>query len=98
MDIVLLLMSLTALAMMCYAWYRVTKLRRKLPGGIMKSTSNILGELIGLFTIGFLALPFFPMLPQSSKDILVGVIFLFAALFAVIVINLFYMIAADLGF
>jgi len=77
---------------------KITKLRRKIPGGVMKSTSNVLGEFVGLFTIGYIALPLYPMLPQISKDILVAVMFLFASIFAVIVINLFCMLAADLGF
>ena len=83
---------------MVYAWVKITRLRKKLPGGIMKSTGNVLGELVGLFTVGYIALPLFPMLPQISRDILVAVMFLFAAIFAVIVINLFSMIASDLGF
>ena len=95
MEIFFLVLSVASAGIMVYAWSRVNGLRKRVPGGIVKSTSNILSELIGLFTAGYLAIPFFPMLPQASRDILIGIMLLFAAIFAVIVINLFDMVAAS---
>jgi hypothetical protein len=50
-----------------------------------------------MFTIGYLATPFFQMLPQDIKDLLVGVIFLAGAIFVVIVTKLLFKIIEDLG-
>ena len=97
MDALFYILSGSAIIMMLFAWYKISVLRKKIPGGVMKSTTNVLAEFIGLFTIGYIALPFFPMLPQISRDILISVVFLFAAIFTIIVINLFYMIVVDLG-
>lgn len=93
-----LALSIAAIVVMLYALFRVMTLRKKIPGGVVKSTWDILAVLIFLFTIGYLSTPFFPMLPQSVKDIVVGVIFFFGAIFVVIVINLFYKVVSELGF
>jgi len=50
-----------------------------------------------MFTVGYLSTPFFRLLPQDIKDILVGVIFLAGAIFVVIVTKLFFKIVEDLG-
>jgi hypothetical protein len=98
MDYIYPVLCGMAILVMVFAWIRITRLRKKIPGGIVKSSANLLAELIGLLTVGYLTLPFFPMLPQISKDIVVGVIILFTAIFVVIVINLFHMIASEAGF
>lgn len=97
MENLFLGLCLTAILVMLYALYRVFSLKKKIPGGVVGSTWNFLTMLIVLFTIGYLTTPFFPMLPQAFKDILVGVIFLAGAVFVVIVINLFYKVVTDLG-
>jgi hypothetical protein len=97
MDKVFLALSLAAIVVMLYALYRVFSLKKKIPGGVVGSTWNILSVLIVMFTVGYLTTPFFPMLPQVFKDLLVGVIFLAGAVFVVIVINLFYRVVSDLG-
>lgn len=97
MDKLFLALSVSAIIVMLYALYSVMVLRKKMPGGVVKKTWDILTWLIVLFTLGYLSTPFFPMLPQSLKDILVGVIFFFGAIFVVIVIKLFYKVVSDLG-
>jgi len=97
MENVFLALCLAAIVVMLYALYRVLSLKKKIPGGVVGSTWNFLSMLIVLFTIGYLTTPFFPMLPQAAKDLLVGVIFLAGAVFVVIVINLFYKVVSDLG-
>ena len=82
---------------MFFALYRVLVLRGRIPGGKVKKTWNILSGMIALFSAGYLATPFFPLLPQVAKDLLVGVIFFFGAVFVVIVTNLFYRVVSDLG-
>jgi len=97
MENLFLILSVSSILVMVYALYRVTALRKKVPGGVVKSTWNFLTLLIVLFTAGYLSTPFFPLLPQTVKDVLVGVIFLAGAVFVVIVVNLFYRVVEDLG-
>jgi hypothetical protein len=97
MDKLFLALSVSAIIVMLYALYSVMVLRKKMPGGVVKKNWDVLAALIVLFTVGYLSTPFFPMLPQALKDILVGVIFFFGAIFVVIVIKLFYRVVSDLG-
>ena len=97
MGILFLVLSVASILVMLYALYSSFTLKSKIPGGKVKSTWEVLSSLIVVFTIGYLSTPFFRMLPQEVKDILVGVIFLAGAIFVVIVIKLFYKIIEDLG-
>lgn len=90
-------LSVSAIAVMCYALFRALSLRSKIPGGKVRSTWNFLSFLIVLFTIGYFSTPFFRLLPENIKDLLVGVIFLAGAVFVAIVINLFFKIVEDIG-
>ena len=97
METIFLALCIGAIIIMLYALYKVMTLRKKIPGGVVKSTWNVLAALIVLFALGYLCTPFFPMLPQELKDLLVGVIFFFGAIFVVVVINLFYKVVSELG-
>jgi len=97
MKILFLVLSIAAILVMLYALYSSFTLKSKIPGGKVKSTWGILNGLIVMFAIGYLATPFFQLLPQEIKDLLVGVIFLAGAIFVVIVTKLFYKIIEDLG-
>lgn len=97
MEIIFFALSGAAVVVMLYALVSAFLLRRKIPGGKVKKTWNTLSALIVMFTVGYLATPFFRLLPQEIKDLLVGVIFLAGAIFVVIVIKLFYKIIEDLG-
>ncbi|MGA2192572.1 MAG: hypothetical protein ABSG42_04240 [Nitrospirota bacterium] len=97
MEIVFQAMSFSALCIMIFGWIKIDRLRRKIPGGLAKTTSTVMSEMMGLFTLGYLILSFTPLFPQVSRDILTGVMFLFAAIFAIIVINFFSMLASQLG-
>jgi len=97
METLFLLLSGAAVLVMVYALYSALSLRSKIPGGKVKSAWNLLTSLIIMFTIGYLATPFFRLLPPEVKDILVGVIFLAGAIFVVIVIKLYFKIIEDLG-
>lgn len=96
-QVLFLSLSVSSIAVMCYALFQAFSLRSKIPGGKVKATWNFLTILIVLFTIGYLTTPFFRLLPESVKDVLVGVIFLAGAVFVSIVINLFFKIVEDLG-
>lgn len=92
-----LTLTIAAIAVMLYALYRVQQLRRRVPGGVVRSTWNFLSGLVVLFAFGYLATPFFPLLSPAVQQILVGVIFLAGAVFVVVVVNLFGRIVEDLG-
>lgn len=97
MEVLFLGLSITAIMVMVYALYSSFVLKKKVPGGKVKETWGVLNGLIVMFTLGYLTTPFFRLLPQEVKDILVGVIFLAGAVFVVIVTKLFYKIVEDLG-
>ena len=97
METIFLVLSSTAVVVMFYALYSAVSLRHKIPGGKVKSTWNVLTGLIVMFTAGYVATPFFRLLPAEIKDLLVGVIFLAGAIFVVIVIKLFFKIVEDIG-
>jgi hypothetical protein len=97
MESLFLVLSVAAILVMLYALYSSLALKSKIPGGKVKETWNILSGLIVMFTVGYLSTPFFRLLPQDIKDILVGVIFLAGAIFVVIVTKLFFKIIEDLG-
>jgi len=92
-----LILSVTAMCIMGYALIKVIKLNKKVPGGIVGETLKILYYMIGLFTVGYFATLLFPMLPPSSQKIIVGIVFLMASIFVVIVINLFSKIIKEIG-
>ena len=97
MDIVFLALSVSSIGVMLFALYKAFILRHRVPGGKVKSTWNILSGLIVMFAVGYLATPFFRLLPPEFKDALVGVIFLAGAIFVLIVIKLFFKIIEDIG-
>ena len=87
-----------AIVTMILAWYKITALRRRIPGGIVRSTCNLLGEFIGLFALVCLALSFSSLLPEGSREMLVGIVLVFAAAFSMTVINFFSDLAQESGF
>ncbi len=97
MDKIFLVLSILAIIVMLYALFRVISLNKRIPGGVVGSTWKFLTFLIALFTIGYLTTPFFPLLPEFAKNLVVGVIFLAGAIFVLIVINLFYKVISELG-
>ncbi len=90
-------LSISAICVMIYALFRVLSLNKQIPGGTVGATWKFLTTLIALFTVGYLITPFFPRLPDDYKQLIVGVIFLFGAIFVVIVINLFFKVIKELG-
>ncbi len=97
MEMLFLVLSVLSIVVMLYALYSALIFRHKVPGGKVKSTWNFLAGLIVMFSIGYISTPFFRLLPQEIKDVLVGVIFLAGAIFVLIVIKLFFKIVEDIG-
>ncbi|UCE79773.1 MAG: hypothetical protein JSV13_03800 [Nitrospiraceae bacterium] len=98
MENVFLLLTVSAIGVMVYALIWVISLNKKMPGGMVGSSWKILTILIVLFTARYLTTPFFPVLPEMLKLMIVSIIFLFGAIFVVIVINLFYKVIKEIGF
>lgn len=97
MQILVLLISLSAILIVFYALFKAAALNRKIPGGIVKESWRLLYYLIGLMAVGYLTLPLFPKLSQSSRDLIVSIIYLAGAVFLVMVINLIYKITKEVG-
>ncbi len=97
MEMFFYLLSVSSIVVMFYALYSAFILKHKVPGGKVKSTWNFLAGLIVMFSLGYLSTPFFRLLSQEIKDVLVGVIFLAGAIFVLIVVKLFFKIVEDIG-
>ena len=98
MNYLFFALSISAICIMVYSLFKVISLKRRIKGGVVGETWRLLYYMIGLFTVGYLTTLLFPMLPNSSQKIIVGIVFLVAAIFVVIVINLFLKIIKELGF
>ena len=97
MQLLILLIWLSAIVVIFYAFFRALSLSKKIPGGLVRQSWKILYYLIGLLGVGYLTMPLFPRLPETSRDFLVGVISLAGAIFIVKVLNLFYRIVKEVG-
>ncbi len=97
MKLLTLIISLIAIVVVFYALLRAASLNKKIPGGIVKQYWRLLYYLIGLIAAGYLTLPLFPSLPESSRDFVIAIIYLAGAIFIVKVINLLYKIAKEVG-
>jgi hypothetical protein len=97
MQLLILLIWLSAIVVIFYAFFRALSLSKKIPGGLVRQSWKILYYLIGLLGVGYLTMPLFPRLPETSRDFLVGVISLAGAIFIVKVLNLFYRIIKEVG-
>jgi hypothetical protein len=86
-----------SICILVYAFLRAVNLNRRIPGGIVKKTWQLLYYLIGLLVAGYLATLLFPSLPDTSRQVILGIILLAGAVFIVKVINLLYRIIIDLG-
>lgn len=97
MESLIVLLFSASICTLIYAFLRAVSLNKRIPGGIVKKTWQLLYYLIGLLVAGYLATLLFPSLPDSSRKVIIGIILLVVAVFIVKVINLLYKIIVDLG-
>ena len=97
MQLLILLIWLSAILVIFYAFFKALSLTKKIPGGLVKQSWKLLYYLIGLLGVGYLTMPLFTRLPESSREFIVGIISLAGAIFIVRVINIFYKIIKDVG-
>jgi hypothetical protein len=89
--------SIAAIAVMLYCLYLIVSLKKDVPGGIVGKKWNFLMILVVLFTGGYMASPFFNMLPENILRLIVGLIFFFGAIYVVITVKLIYRIIEALA-
>jgi hypothetical protein len=97
MQLLILLIWLSAISIIFYAFFRALTLTKKIPGGLVKQSWKLLYYLIGLLGVGYLTMPLFSRLPETSRDFIIGVVSLAGAVFILKVINLFYKIIKEVG-
>lgn len=97
MRSLILFLSMAAICTIFYALFRVVVLTKKIPGGLVKQYWKLFYYLIGLLAVGYLTMPLFPGLPETSRELIVAIIFLAGAVFVVKVINLFFKIVQEIG-
>jgi len=97
MQLLIILIWLSAIFVIFFAFYKALTLKRKIPGGLVKKSWTLLYYLIGLLAVGYLSIPLFPELPETSRNLIVGIISLAGAIFIVKVLNLFYKIIKEVG-
>jgi hypothetical protein len=97
MEYLMIALSLSSILVIAYALLRVISLNKRIPGGVARQTWRLLYYLIGLLAVGYLSTLLFPMLPEMSKRVIVGVISLAGGIFVLKVTNLFYKIITEIG-
>ena len=97
MQLIILIIWISAIIAIYYAFYRAFALTNKIPGGLVRKSWKLLYYLIGLLGVGYLTMPLFARLPETSREFIVAVISLAGAVFIIKVINLFYKIIKEVG-
>lgn len=87
-----LFFTLAAVFLIVFCLVQVLTLKREIPGGVVGKQWTILSWLVVLFTIGYLAAPFFGTIPVETLRLIVSLIFLFGAVYVLITIRLIYRI------
>ena len=91
-----LVISFAAILIMVFCLLQVYTLKAKIPGGVIGKHWNILVMLVVLFSVGYLATPFFGALPAELMRLIASLIFFFGAIYVLITIRLIYRIIQKL--
>ena len=87
MDIANYIFILAAI-FMAYCMFLVITLRKQFSGGLVGKYWKSLTILVVIFTLGYVALPFFSMVPENVLRLTVAGVFLFGAFYVLITIKL----------
>jgi hypothetical protein len=82
--------NIAAILVMLYCFWLVLALKKQVPGGVIGRTWNFLVLLVTLFTIGYLASPFYGVLPIETMRLIAALIFFFGAIYVVITVKLIH--------
>ncbi len=91
-----LVISFAAILVMIFCLFQVYTLKAKIPGGVIGKRWNFLVILVVLFSIGYLATPFFGTLPAELMRLIAALIFFFGAIYVLITVRLIYHIIREL--
>ncbi|HEY6010542.1 MAG TPA: hypothetical protein VIX18_03645 [Nitrospirota bacterium] len=73
---------------MLIALLRVLNLKKNVPSGGVSKIWNVMAALVIFLFIVYLTLPFFLLLPQETKDLIVSFIFFFGAIYVLLNLEL----------
>jgi len=85
-----------AILIMFYCLWLTLKLKSSIPGGLVGKKWGMLTALVSLFTLGYLATPFFNQIPEETLRLIVALIFLFGAIYVVITVKLIHTVITEL--
>lgn len=91
-----LIISFAAILVMIFCLLQVYTLKSKIPGGVIGKRWNFLVMLVVLFSVGYLATPFFGALPTELMRLIASLIFFFGAIYVLITVKLIYQIIQEL--
>jgi hypothetical protein len=91
-----LIFSFAAILVMVYCLWLVVTLKPNIPGGIIGRRWNHLMYLVLIFSVGYLAAPFFSAIPEHVLRLIVGAIFFFGALYVAVTVKLIYRVIEEL--
>ena len=89
--------DLAGIAVMLYGLAQILSLRKKVPGGMVGRYWRALTALVAMFMLGYLATPFFALLPPNSIRMIVALVFLFGAIYVALTVRLLYRIIEELA-
>jgi len=88
--------TISAILVMFYCLWLTFKFKSSIPGGVVGKKWSLLTSLVAMFTVGYLATPFFNQLPMEVQQLLVAVIFLFGAIYVAITVRLIHTVITEL--
>ena len=91
-----LIISFAAILVMIFCLFQVFSLRARIPGGVIGKRWNFLVILVVMFSIGYLATPFFGTLPADLMRLIASLIFFFGAIYVFITVRLIYHVIREL--
>ena len=77
---------------MLIALLRAVDLKKSVPAGGVGKTWNVIASLVTFLFIVYLTVPFFVLLSQETKDLIVSCIFFFGAMYVLINLELVHRI------
>jgi len=81
-----------ALIVMVVSLLRAIEFKKSVPGGVVGQCWNMILSSVIFFFVVYLIIPFFVLLPQETKDVIVAFIFLFGAIYVLISVMVVYRI------
>jgi len=91
LDLFTIISGLAIITMFVALW-KAIDYRRSVPAGAVSRTWNVITGLVVFFFLGYLTTPFFVLLTEEVKDLIVAFIFFFGAVYVLISLRLVHRI------